>query len=75
MMTTIRLQGLEGFELKASDPEQRMLISGVNWQQYETLLKHLEDSSSYRITYLDGMVEIMAPSRRHEVSKKTSVDW
>ncbi len=35
MMTTIRLQGLEGFELKASDPEQRMLISGVNWQQYE----------------------------------------
>ena len=70
MMTTIRLQGLEDFELKANDPEQRMFISGVNWQQYETLLKHLEDSSSYRITYLDGMVEIMAPSRRHEVSKK-----
>jgi Uma2 family endonuclease len=73
MMTPIRLQGLEGLELKANDPEQRMLISGVNWQQYETLLKHLEDSSSYRITYLDGMLEIMAPSRRHEVSKKNIV--
>jgi Uma2 family endonuclease len=70
MMTPIRLQGLEGLELKANDPEQRMLISGVNWQQYETLLKHLENSSSYRITYLDGMLEIMAPSRRHEVSKE-----
>jgi len=53
MMTTILLKGLEDFELKANDPEQRMFISGVNWQQYETLLKHLEDSSSYRITEID----------------------
>jgi Uma2 family endonuclease len=70
MMTPIRLQGLEGLELKANDPEQRMLIYGVNWQQYEQLLNHLGDNSSYRITYLNGMLEIMAPSRSREVSKK-----
>jgi hypothetical protein len=69
MMTTIRLQGLEGFELKANDPEQRIFISGVNWQQYETLLKHLEDSSSYRITYLWLLVVVT------KLAKKISVDW
>jgi Uma2 family endonuclease len=56
--------------LPASDPEQRQLISGVFWEGYETLLKTVGDESGYRITYLDGLLELMSPSRRHESAKK-----
>jgi Uma2 family endonuclease len=55
--------------LKIDDPEERRSISNVNWSQYEALLADLEDSSHYRVTYLDGVLEIVSPSRRHERSK------
>ena len=55
--------------LKANDPEERRIISGVSWEQYEVLLSELGDSSWYRVTYLDGVLELMAPSRRHERNK------
>ncbi|WP_416674128.1 Uma2 family endonuclease [Egbenema bharatensis] len=55
--------------LQLDDPEERYLVSGVSWYQYEELLEQLEDGSWYRVTYLEGLLEIMAPSRRHEVSK------
>jgi Uma2 family endonuclease len=34
------------------------------------LLTKLGDRSRYRVTYLEGVLEIMSPSRRHEVWKK-----
>ncbi len=55
--------------LLLDDPEERYLVSGVSWHQYEALLDRLEDSPWYRVTYLEGLLEVMAPSRRHEVSK------
>lgn len=55
--------------LQADDPEERQIISGVSWEQYEALLEELGDSSLYRVTYLDGVLELMAPSRRHEQRK------
>lgn len=57
--------------LQADDPEERQIISGVSWEQYEALLEELGDSSLYRVTYLDGVLELMAPSRRHERNKST----
>jgi Uma2 family endonuclease len=57
--------------LQADDPEERQIISGISWEQYETLLEELGDSSPYRVTYLDGVLELMAPSRRHERNKST----
>ncbi len=56
-------------KLQASDPEERWIISGVSWQQYQVLLDDLGDSPAYRVTYLEGVLEIMAPSRRHERHK------
>jgi Uma2 family endonuclease len=38
----------------------------MSWQQYETLLVQLEDSPGLRVTYLDGVLEIVSPSLRHE---------
>jgi Uma2 family endonuclease len=55
--------------LQAEDPEQRQIISGVSWEGYESLLDELGDSLRYRVTYLDGVIELVSPSRRHERNK------
>ena len=51
------------------DPEEQRTISNVTWAQYEALIADLGDSLAYRVNYLDGVLEIMAPSRRHETGK------
>mgnify|MGYP006254178791 FL=1 len=55
--------------LQVDDPEERHTISPVSWSQYETLLSEIGDQSSYHISYLNGVLEIVAPSRRHESGK------
>jgi Uma2 family endonuclease len=51
------------------DHEERRMISNVSWADYEALLADLGDSNGYRVAYLDGVLEIMSPSRRHETGK------
>ena len=53
--------------LQIDDPEERQMISSVSWEQYEAVLADLGDSPIYHVTFLDGTLEIMSPSRRHEV--------
>ena len=55
--------------LQIADPEERRIIADVSWAQYEALLAELGDSLAYRVNYLDGVLEIVAPSRRHETGK------
>ncbi|HLO88178.1 MAG TPA: Uma2 family endonuclease [Nostocaceae cyanobacterium] len=55
---------------KIADPEERFITNGVDWHLYETLLTKLGDNSHYRVTYLDGILEIVSPSFRHEKIKK-----
>ncbi|XHX76415.1 MAG: Uma2 family endonuclease [Stenomitos frigidus ULC029] len=55
--------------LELDDPEERRVITNVPWSQYEALLTRMGDSLAYRINYLDGVLEIVAPSRRHESGK------
>ena len=55
--------------LQVDDPEERHTISPVSWSQYETLLSEIGDQSSYHVSYLNGVLEIVAPSRRHESGK------
>lgn len=52
------------------DPEERFITSGVSWHNYQALLAKLEDNSHYRLTYLDGVLEIVSPSLKHEKLKK-----
>ncbi len=58
-------------ELQANTPlerEELLVMSEVSWQAYETLLERFgDDAPGYHITYLDGILEIMSPGRRHEV--------
>jgi Uma2 family endonuclease len=50
--------------------DQRVYLHGVSWAEYEALLAMRGESSVPRITYLEGEVELMSPSRSHEVLKK-----
>lgn len=52
------------------DSDQILLMNGINWNIYETMLQRFENTSHYRFKYLEGTLEIMSPSRRHEFDKK-----
>lgn len=58
-------------ELKTIDSDQLFIINGISWEIYESLLQSIgDDFPGLRITYLDGTLELMSPSRRYEVDKK-----
>jgi Uma2 family endonuclease len=50
-------------------PEQRVLMQNIDWETYERLLTAHRDSSSPRITFDRGLLEIMSPSAEHEELK------
>jgi len=54
--------------LPSEAEEQRVLLSNVPWATY-VVLRDTEPSGGVRMTYLGGQLEIMSPSRGHEVSK------
>ena len=51
--------------VQSPDAERRFLLSGVPWAAYVTLRDALDDSHVH-MTYLDGSLELMSPSERHE---------
>jgi Uma2 family endonuclease len=69
-MTPTLLSNFPFSSLQTIDPEERFITTGVSWQAYETILATLRDSSGYRLAYLTEVLEIMSPSRRHEIAKK-----
>jgi Uma2 family endonuclease len=54
----------------AEETDQRMLVNGVRWKDY-VILREALDTPGLRMTYLNGMLEIMSPSRKHERYKTT----
>jgi Uma2 family endonuclease len=51
-------------------PGQNLLLKGINWSFFEHLLEELGDKRATRMSYSDGMLEIMAPLAVHESDKK-----
>lgn len=49
--------------------ESRVLLSDVPWSTY-VVLRDTIDSPGLKLTYLEGLLEIMSPSRAREMSKK-----
>lgn len=64
------IETLINSELNTKVHDTTFSINNISWSQYETLLNQLNDSSTFRIKYLDGILTIMAPSRNHEMIKK-----
>lgn len=75
-MTPALLSELFPLQLEADrtspiqDREEKYITSGVTWQASESLLSFLGNSSGYRVAYLLETLEIMSPSRSHELDKK-----
>jgi Uma2 family endonuclease len=47
-----------------------ILLQNISWKTYERLLDEVGESSSIRLTYDEGNLEIMSPSRPHDSIKK-----
>lgn len=52
------------------DGESRFVLDGVPWSAYVALRDALDDQGGVRMTYLEGSLELMSPSRLHEEVKK-----
>ncbi|MGH8586813.1 MAG: Uma2 family endonuclease [Gammaproteobacteria bacterium] len=46
--------------------DQRVCLHGVTWQDFEALLAMRGDNGAVRVSYLEGELELMAPSIDHE---------
>ena len=68
-MLASKLEMLLNPEENLQGSEVRYITDKVSWQYYETLLTQLQDSLEFRLTYLDGILEVMSPSRNHESIK------
>jgi Uma2 family endonuclease len=55
---------------RAEDRDQRVILGGIDWSQFETFLTIRGDRAGVRVTYLEGQLEIMSPSQRHEMLAK-----
>ncbi len=58
----------EAFGRRDPDVDQLVVMNGVDWRTYGAL-RELLDTPGIRMTYLEGALEIMSPSRRHEHEK------
>jgi Uma2 family endonuclease len=52
-----------------STADDIVTLHGVSWEDYERILEIRGDKSAPRITYLEGELEIMSPSKDHEQIK------
>lgn len=53
----------------SDDHDHIVILRGVTWADYERVLKMRGDHSAPRINFLEGVLEIMSPSRTHESFK------
>jgi Uma2 family endonuclease len=54
-----------------TDMDQRVILYGMTWKDYEILLAVRGDRAGVRMAYLNGAIELMSPSINHEGVKKT----
>ncbi len=58
------------FQRNDENGDDLYIFSNVEWLEYENLLEDIGDISWCRISFLDGLLEIMAPGRKHERIKE-----
>lgn len=49
--------------------ESRLVMGGRTWQDYLALDSERERRGGFRVTYLEGVIELMFPSFEHEIRK------
>ncbi|MDJ0531855.1 MAG: Uma2 family endonuclease [Xenococcaceae cyanobacterium MO_207.B15] len=51
-------------------PGQQLLLQDISWQEFEEILEELGEQRSSRISYSNGVLEIMVPLPEHEKDKE-----
>ncbi len=51
-------------------PGQQLLLNDLDWQQFEAILSELGESRASRLSYSNGILEIMVPLPEHEKDKE-----
>lgn len=51
-------------------PGQQLLLQYISWQDFEAILEELGEKRSSRISYSNGILEIMVPLLEHEKDKE-----
>lgn len=50
-------------------PSSRIVMRGVSWQTYKTLMSEVGDDRAWRVAYDRGILEIRMPLLEHEIPK------
>ena len=50
--------------------ETRSLLTGIGWETYQALALDLAENPSKKLTYNQGILEIMTPLPEHELNKR-----
>jgi Uma2 family endonuclease len=53
------------------ETENYLILRGVSWATYESLLSDFQDNNAVHFAYDRGVLEIMAPSAKHEEPNRT----
>lgn len=51
-------------------PGNQLLLRAIDWSQFETILEELGEGRSARLSYSNGLLEIMVPLPEHEKAKE-----
>lgn len=57
-------------EVDAVEHDQRVMLRGMTWKDFEVVLAVRGDAPRPRMYFLDGEIELMSPSGGHEDNKK-----
>ena len=55
-------------------PGQQLLLKELDWKQFEAILSELGESRASRLSYSNGVLEIMVPLPEHEKDKEIISD-
>ncbi|HEY9768411.1 MAG TPA: Uma2 family endonuclease [Coleofasciculaceae cyanobacterium] len=56
-------------------PGQTVMLDGVSWAEFESILEDLGENRGFRIAYDRGQLEIMTPLPEHQVNKEYISDF
>jgi Uma2 family endonuclease len=66
-----RMVAASPFVEQACEPDRRFVVESVPWSAYEHIREALDEANAgIRLTYLEGVLELMSPSRDHEAIAK-----
>ncbi|MEA5500913.1 Uma2 family endonuclease [Limnoraphis robusta Tam1] len=51
-------------------PGHQILLKDISWQEFEQILEELGESRASRLSYSDGVLEMITPSLEHEKDKE-----